>query len=66
MKPANPVIHNRVGEMDVVRLRDLFAAFVVAGWMAHPCNAVSTNEPINDVVARAFEIADAMLAERER
>ena len=56
------------GQAPGLELRDLFAAFAVAGLLAHPaCGGVGPFEPDRTLcVAReAYAVADAMLKARE-
>ena len=63
-KPSNPPIFDKDGyvSLDGMTLRDLFAAAAMAGDEANP-NTERSYEASADI---AYEMADAMLAERER
>ncbi|MBZ5588131.1 MAG: hypothetical protein LAO05_06170 [Acidobacteriia bacterium] len=66
-KPANPPLFDTMEIQDTiyvtsVTLRDLFAAFALAGLAAYRGNIGSWG----DYAAEAYTFADAMLAERER
>jgi len=55
-------MHERYGNMSGMTLRDYFAAAVVIGGIAHPRSNT-------DAIAHAqfaYEVADAMLAERDK
>jgi hypothetical protein len=45
-------------------LRDWFAGQMLAGWAADPDASLSWED--DDVAARCYEVADAMLAERDK
>lgn len=48
-----------------ITLRDLFAAFALAGYLAHPTD--TTDDPgIAEAARESFRYADAMLAERAK
>ena len=55
-------INEFVGGGHGMSLRDYFAAAVMQGWMACP----SVNASTSEAVKYCYEVADAMLAERER
>ena len=70
-KPENPALFRLVihgdGLIDhgtTMSLRDLFAAFALAGEMAYRGPDSATLE-IDTVARKAYQLADAMLAERE-
>jgi len=65
--PAYPVWElNGSGQPEMtcfgMSLRDYFAGQAVQGWSANPLPNASS---IHDVAARAYRLADAMLAARE-
>lgn len=58
-KPENPTLHLGGG---TVSLRDLFAGLCAAGKLANP----DVDYAYPDLADAAYEIADALLVEREK
>jgi hypothetical protein len=67
-KPAEWKVEYEVpeaGEDDEAKLRDWFAGQIAAGMAAYS-GASGTSYGPGDIAGRAYDVADAMLAERKR
>lgn len=60
-KPTNPVLHFN-GTAQPITLRDLFAAFALAGFLARNARTYLAH----DDAEYCYGVADAMLSEREK
>ena len=70
-EPKNPVLFNsgsaELTDGECITLRDLFAAFALAGMLSHSKQSPREATEHKDGIAQpAYQFADAMLAEREK
>lgn len=63
-EPAFPVVSDEFGHLSGMTLRDYFAGQALTGMMAHPEHEWWIGNGL--AVSAAYEVADAMIAERDR